>query len=164
MLIFSNSLSIDWSSFFRALSISFNSNSSRILLLRDHNGNKAYNLLFLCNPYNQFSAIKIFLVTLFFFIVEYIILKQFVKLLRVKYTYSLKLLTQQQPCTTPPINRIRCRKEINILAIHRLLFLAHLRKVSITCWSKRKFDILYSNRNIEAILLYAVSAWPTTSQ
>ena len=32
---------------------------------------------------------KIFLVTLFFFIVEYIILKQFVKLLRVKYTYLL---------------------------------------------------------------------------
>ena len=39
-------------------SISLNSNSSEILLLRDHSGNKAYNLLFLCNPYHQLSAIK----------------------------------------------------------------------------------------------------------
>ena len=39
-------------------SISLNSNSSEILLLRDHSGNKAYNLLFLCNPYHKLSAIK----------------------------------------------------------------------------------------------------------
>ena len=39
-------------------SISFSSNSSEILLLRDHNGNKAHNLLFLCNPYHQVSVIK----------------------------------------------------------------------------------------------------------
>ena len=37
---------------------SFNSNSSEILLLRGHSGNKVYNLLFLCNPYDQLSAIK----------------------------------------------------------------------------------------------------------
>ena len=29
-----------------------------ILILKDHNWNKAYNLLFLCNPYHQLSAIK----------------------------------------------------------------------------------------------------------
>ena len=34
------------------------SNSSKILLLRDHNGNKDHNLLFLCNPYHQVSVIK----------------------------------------------------------------------------------------------------------
>ena len=43
---------------FLRLSISFSSNSSEILLLRDHNENKAYNLLFLCNPYHQLSTIK----------------------------------------------------------------------------------------------------------
>ena len=43
---------------FLRLSISFSSNSSEILLLRDHNENKAYNLLFLSNPYHQLSAIK----------------------------------------------------------------------------------------------------------
>ena len=37
---------------------SFSSNSSEILFLRDHNGSKAYNLLFLCNPYHALSAIK----------------------------------------------------------------------------------------------------------
>ena len=58
MLIISNSLSIDWSSFFETYSISFNSNSSEILLSRDHNRNKAYNLLLLCNSYHQLSAIK----------------------------------------------------------------------------------------------------------
>ena len=60
-------------------------------LLRDYNGNKAYNLLFLCNPYHaiNFRQLKILLVTLLFFIVDYIFLKQFVKLLMVKCTYIL---------------------------------------------------------------------------
>ena len=43
---------------FEAYSISFNSNSFEILLLREHNANKAYNMLFLCNHYHQLSAIK----------------------------------------------------------------------------------------------------------
>ena len=43
---------------FEACSISFNSNSFEILLLREHNANKAYNMLFLCNLYHQLSAIK----------------------------------------------------------------------------------------------------------
>ena len=57
MLIFSDSLGIDLD-IFETLSISFNAYSSKILLLRDHKGNKAYNLLFLCNPYHQLSAVK----------------------------------------------------------------------------------------------------------
>ena len=75
--------------FFETLRISFNYKSSEILLLREHNGNKAYNLLFLCNPYNLLSAIKDIGRCLFFFIAEYIFLKQFLKLLMVKYTYLL---------------------------------------------------------------------------
>ena len=43
---------------FEAYSISLNSNSFEILLLREHNENKAYNMLFLCNHYHQLSAIK----------------------------------------------------------------------------------------------------------
>ena len=60
-------------------------------LLRNHNGNKAYNLLFLFDPYHaiNFQQLKILLVTLLFFIVEYIFFKQFVKLMMVKYTYIL---------------------------------------------------------------------------
>ena len=76
--------------FFETDSISFSSNSSEILLLRDHNGNKAYNLLFLCNPYHQLSAIKdIVSYSLVFYCWVYIFLKHFVKLLQVKYTYLL---------------------------------------------------------------------------
>ena len=48
MLIFSNSLSIDWSSFFVGLALKG---------LRDHN-NKPYKMFFLCNPYHQLSVIK----------------------------------------------------------------------------------------------------------
>ena len=44
--------------FFETDSIRFSSNSSEIFLLRDRNGNKVYNLLFLYNPYDQLSAIK----------------------------------------------------------------------------------------------------------
>ena len=40
-------------------------------------------------PTINFQRLKILLVTLLFFIVEYIFLKQFVKLLMVKYTYLL---------------------------------------------------------------------------
>ena len=58
MLIFSNSLSIDYVHFFETDSISFSSNSSEIVLLRDYNGNKAYNLVFLYNSYHQLSAVK----------------------------------------------------------------------------------------------------------
>ena len=75
--------------FFETGSISFLSNSSEILLLRDHNGNKAYNLLFLCNPYYQLSAIKDIASYSLVFIVEYRFLKQFLKLMMVKYTYLL---------------------------------------------------------------------------
>ena len=75
--------------FFETGSISFISNSSEILLLRDHNGNKAYNLLFLCNPYYQLSAIKDIASYSLVFIVEYRFLKQFLKLMMVKYTYLL---------------------------------------------------------------------------
>ena len=51
-------------------------------------------------PTINFQWLKILLVTLLFFIVEYIFLKQFVKLLMVKYTYLLityssKYLQQQ---------------------------------------------------------------------
>ena len=53
MLIFSNSLSIIGLQFFETLSISFN-----FAFLRDHKGNKAYKLLFLCKSYHQLSAIK----------------------------------------------------------------------------------------------------------
>ena len=44
------------------------------------------------NPTINFQRLKILLVNLLFFIVEYIFLKQFVKLLMVRYTY---LLTDQ---------------------------------------------------------------------
>ena len=57
--------------------------------LRYRSGNKAYKLLFLCNPYHELSAIKILLVSLLSFIVEYIFLLQFIKLLTVKCTYLL---------------------------------------------------------------------------
>ena len=40
-------------------------------------------------PTINFQRLKILLVTLLFFIVEYIFLKQFVKLLMVRYTYLL---------------------------------------------------------------------------
>ena len=40
-------------------------------------------------PTINFQRLKILLVTFLFFIVEYIFLKQFVKLLMVKYTYLL---------------------------------------------------------------------------
>ena len=42
-------------------------------------------------PTINFQRLKILLVTLLFFIVEYIFLKQFVKLLMVKYTYEIIL-------------------------------------------------------------------------
>ena len=75
--------------FFEFDSISF---SSKILLLKDHNGNEVYNLLFLCNPYHQLSAIKnIVSYSLMFFIVEYIFLKQFVII-----DSKIYLLTYQQ--------------------------------------------------------------------
>ena len=59
------------------------------MLLRDRNGNKAY-----VAPTINFQRLKMLLVTLLFFIFEYIFLKQFVKLLMVKYTYLLTLLTK----------------------------------------------------------------------
>ena len=43
------------------------------------------------NPTTNFQRLKILLVTFLFFIVEYIFLKQFVKLLMVTYTYLLTL-------------------------------------------------------------------------
>ena len=49
MSILSNSLSIIGLHFLRLLAIR---------AIRDHNGNKAYKLLFLCNPCHQLSAIK----------------------------------------------------------------------------------------------------------
>ena len=45
-------------------------------------------------PTINFQRLKMLLVTLLFFIFEYIFLKQFVKLLMVKYTYLLTLLTK----------------------------------------------------------------------
>ena len=60
MLIFPNSLNVDWSSFFRTLNISFNSNCSKIL---NHNRNKASKLFFSCNPHTiNFHQLKILLV------------------------------------------------------------------------------------------------------
>ena len=54
----------------------------------------------------NFQWLKILLVTLLFFIVEYIFLKQFVKLLMVKYTYLLcYLLTYLQLLLLPQILR-----------------------------------------------------------
>ena len=52
-------------------------------------------------PTINFQRLKILLVTLLFFIVEYIFLKQFVKLLMVKYTYLLtfeKIIEIRENC------------------------------------------------------------------
>ena len=49
--------------------------------MRECNGNKAYRMIFLCNPYHQLSAIKVLLVSLLFFTFEYIFLKQFLKII-----------------------------------------------------------------------------------
>ena len=57
-----------------------------------HNGIKAYNLLFLCNPHHQLSSVKDIVGYSLVFIVEYKLLKQSVKLLMVKYTCLLTYL------------------------------------------------------------------------
>ena len=58
MLILSNSLSIDWCSFFETDNIVLVLKYFQDFALKGPHRNKAYNFLFLCNPYHQLSAIK----------------------------------------------------------------------------------------------------------
>ena len=89
MLIFSNSLSIIGLHFLRLLA------SVLILIVpifcffKGPQWNKVINCFSFVIPTINFERLKILLVSLFFFIVNHIFLKQFVKLLMVKYTYLL---------------------------------------------------------------------------
>ena len=58
MLVFLNSLSIIGRNFLRILASILILAVPRFSFLTEHNGNKAYKLLFLYNPYHQLPAIK----------------------------------------------------------------------------------------------------------
>ena len=69
----------------------------------------------------NFQRLKILVVTLFYFIVEYIFLRQFVKLLMVRYTYLL-FISACNPCfssaacsTSPLVSLARFGVEFQFL-------------------------------------------------
>ena len=89
------------------------------MLLRDHNGDKAYKLLFLCKPYHQLSVIKDFVSFSFVFIVDYMFLKQFVKLLMVKYTYLLFKIILQEHAAVVLFQTQKIQKQKFVMALEK---------------------------------------------
>ena len=74
------------------------------------------------------------------------------------YEWGVQLITQQQHCTTSLSNLMEEGNQ-HIKAMCCLLFLPHMFKFSITCWSKQRFNILYSNYNIILIWLDTANQW-----